>query len=233
MRDIGTLGGYGAQALGLNERGQVTGYSNLSQFSGQHAFLYSDGVMHDLGTPAGGSFSVGTGINNAGQVVGYSDAAPGGGFLFSDGTMKLLGTLGGTYTIAYAINQRGQVTGGSAANLTPDNPFGVMHPFLYTQGVMRDIGNGWVHLGWGTALNEHGSVVGVAIIGEGASAEPHAFVYSQGVTTDLNALLDPVTGAGWVIREATGVNDRGEIVGSATRIGDFSTAYAVLLTPRR
>ena len=228
MHDIGTLGGYGAQAYAINSKGQITGWSSLSEFSGQHAFLYSDGVMHDLPV---GTFSIGYGINGSGQIVGTSDAVAAGGFLYSQGVLIPLGTLGGLFSVPFAINERGQVTGGASADPTPDNPFGVEHPFVYDNGVMRDIGGGHVFIGWGNAINDHGDVVGVA--NASSTSEFHGFVYRDGTLADLNTLLDPTTGAGWVILEATGIDNRGEIVGTASPVGDPAQAHAVLLRPCR
>ena len=48
--------------------------------------------------------------------------------------MQDLGTLGGSYSRAYAINKTGQVVGGS---LTSSEE---MHPFLYSKGTMKDLG---------------------------------------------------------------------------------------------
>jgi probable HAF family extracellular repeat protein len=53
----------------INDTGQVVGMTILSDGS-EHAFLYSGGVMTDLGTLPGFGDSVATAINNAGQVVG-------------------------------------------------------------------------------------------------------------------------------------------------------------------
>ncbi len=52
MQDLGTLPGSGSasEAYGINTAGQVVGWSDTAT-SGDpipHAFLYSDGVMHDL-----------------------------------------------------------------------------------------------------------------------------------------------------------------------------------------
>ena len=64
---VGTLGGNGSFANAINASGQVTGFSYLTLATPAnpnpntqwHAFLYSGGVMRDLGT-LGGAFSSGT-----------------------------------------------------------------------------------------------------------------------------------------------------------------------------
>ena len=55
VTDLGTLGGDSSDGYAINDSGQVAGFSDTSadEF---HAFLYSDGVMQDLGT-LGGPFS--------------------------------------------------------------------------------------------------------------------------------------------------------------------------------
>ncbi len=100
----------------LNDAGQITGEANISAGL-EHAFIYSNGQMTDLGS-FGGSGSAGFGINNAGQVVG-SASTPSGfshAFVYSNGQMKDLGTLPG-YDISYAndITNARHVTGRSKA----------------------------------------------------------------------------------------------------------------------
>lgn len=71
-RDLGTLGvgggNYGA-AYGVNASGHVVGTS------ADHAFLYRDGVLHDLGTLVVNlghwHLSAASAINDAGQIVGW------------------------------------------------------------------------------------------------------------------------------------------------------------------
>jgi probable HAF family extracellular repeat protein len=74
-RDIGTLGGYNAQAADINNRGQVVGFSSYDTSSlFVHAFLWQDSIMVDLGT-LGGDNSIATAINNEGIVMGRSQLA--------------------------------------------------------------------------------------------------------------------------------------------------------------
>jgi probable HAF family extracellular repeat protein len=95
----------------INNRGQVVGSGFLSKTGvatdafAEHAFLYSDGRVQDLGAlgtnPNSASYA--TGLNEHGQIVGYSEIVPNNGveqsvyhaFLYSDGQMRDLGTLGG------------------------------------------------------------------------------------------------------------------------------------------
>src|SRR5690349_19130710 len=65
-KPLGTLGATYAVGTAINERGEITGYSS-SPFV--HAFLYSAGVMHDLGTLSG-TDSNAFDINASGQIVG-------------------------------------------------------------------------------------------------------------------------------------------------------------------
>ena len=72
-------------------------------------------TVTDLGKlPGGGnSFAYG-GINASGQVAGLAyTAADLEAFLYSNGKMTDLGTLGGTQSWAYGINASGQVVGES------------------------------------------------------------------------------------------------------------------------
>jgi probable HAF family extracellular repeat protein len=216
MRDLGTLGGSDSNALGINRTGQVVGYAEYNPSSlTTHAFLYSGGVMRDLGT-LGGSFSEAFGINDAGQVVGTSyikgDTAL-HAFLFSNGIVQDLGAvMGATNSVAYAINNLGQVVGYSENGA-----------FLYADGLRHDLGTLGGNASQALALNDLGEVVGFADTATGAR---HAFLYSGGVMVDLNGLLPP--GSGWVLNQATGINDSGQIVGEGTINGQ---THGFLLSP--
>src|SRR5262249_25919150 len=100
------------------------------------AVLFKDGKGISLGTLPGGAESGATGITDNGQVAGNSTNGtrnpfpdpnvfflPWGetrGFVWRNGVMRDLGTLGGADTLAYAQNNRGQITRASYANNTPN-----------------------------------------------------------------------------------------------------------------
>jgi probable HAF family extracellular repeat protein len=77
MKDLGTLGGDSGLALYVNDAGEVVGVANLpdgvgcDQFTPQHAFLWKNGVMTDLGAPDSDPCSDAEAINSKHQIVGF------------------------------------------------------------------------------------------------------------------------------------------------------------------
>lgn len=137
--DLGTLGGSSSAAYSINNHGQVTGVSDMSNTE-SHAFVIGHSrkkIMKDLGT-LGGSYSIGKSINDRGQVVGNSTVVNNGNqythaFISNKYFMKDLGTLGGNNSFTNKINAYGQVVG------TAEVADGSLHAFTTKKGVMTDL----------------------------------------------------------------------------------------------
>ncbi len=226
MQNLGTFGGRSSAAYGINNAGQVVGFAEIVDNSDpqdpyyyQHAFLWQNGAMQDLGT-LGGKLSYAYGINDAGQVVGQSEYRNDAGhaFLWQNGTMQDLGTLGGTSSLAYAINNAGQVVGSSYL------PNGDTHAFLWQNGAMQDLGTLGGLISNAYDVNDAGQVVGTSYL---ANWMERAFLWENGQMKDLNTLIP--ADSGWVLRQAHAINKRCQIVGYGAIDGQ---AHAFLLTPR-
>lgn len=212
VTNLGNLGSSRATtAYKINNKGQIVGYSTKANLD-NHAFLYSQGTMTDLGT-LGGNNSYATDINEKGQVVGVSSTATNTthAFLYSDGIMTDLGTLGGSKSKAYGINDHGQVVG--YAYDTNE----LWHAFLYSGGNMTDLGTlpgGMVSEA--RDINNNGQVVGFS--NYTSNQFTHAFLYSNGIMTDLGTL-----GSG--VSAAYTINDNGQVVGYSGHSTGFSHAF--------
>jgi len=192
MQDIGTLGGPDAFPSLINQHGQIAGFS------------YTDS------TPQ--------------PTTGFPTLHP---FLWEKAKgMKDLGSLGGTTTASVnGLNERGQVVGGA---LLPGDL--INHPFLWDGERLIDLvappfgGGANGEADW---INEAGEVVGIAGIpapcpGSSPPREAaHAFLWRQGVMTDLGAL------AGSPISQANFINSRSQVVGDSTPC-DFSSITGFL-----
>jgi probable HAF family extracellular repeat protein len=181
----------------INERGQVVGWSSSAvDFGNDHAVLWENGKITDLGAPPLG-VSQATGINNRGEIVGITQAfdALQQAALWANGATVELGRLpGATASHATEINERGQVVGLSGS---PDDLW--EHAVLWDRGEIIDLGT----LPGGSrssalAISESGAVAGSSDV---ANGESHAVVWERGVIRDLGAGV------------AFGINDRGQVVG--------------------
>jgi len=221
MQDLGTLGGLYSHGRGINDSGQVAGYSETSPGSFlERAFLWSGGAMTNLGLlPSGGNASAGYAINALGHVAGHAIPSSGSfhGFLWNGVAMTDIGALAGDYTEAYGINNSDQITGMSTINIgSPGHAF----RWSSTNGI-QSIGTlPGATFCYGKGINSAGHIVGHA---DGAAA----FYYDGTTLTNLNSLIP--TNSGWNLLSAEGINDAGQIIGRGISPG--GQPHAFLLTP--
>ncbi len=230
LTDLGTFGGNQSSANAVNNRGQVAGealnpipdpFTGVFLIPGAtqvHAFRWtkSQGML-DLGT-LGGTDSAALFINDRGQINGWSftnttvNSSTGAPtmdpFLWEDGRMMDLGTLGGTFGKSFSLNNRGQVVGFS--HMAGDQS---CHPFLWDKkGGMRDLGTLGGDSGQAFFVNDKGEVVGVANLPGALGCDQfntpeHAFLWKNGVMTDLGSPDgDPCS-------FASAINSKHQIVG--------------------
>jgi probable HAF family extracellular repeat protein len=231
--DLGTLSdGASSVATGVNNRGQVVGYSRTATGS-THAFLWQAGVIHDLGTLRPEHvWSSANGINDHGEVVGgscendpglvgYADAAC-RAFAWRRGTMQDLGVYpGGGYSVAQAINDKGEVVGYGDVPIEFDQT--AQRGLVWANGGITEIGL----LLQGTAIqatgiNDRGVVIGWVVGPD--------FCENCGFSWKAGSVQEVITGfpnnSPQRIAAALGVNKRGEIVGLSLA-GDGVAAFLV------
>jgi probable HAF family extracellular repeat protein len=120
-------------------------------------------------------------------------------FLWENGKMIDLGTLGGAYGTAMALNNQGQVTG--SMDLGGDAS---EHAFLWGRGSLVDLGTLGGDNSEGYFVNNAGEVVGRADMP--GSKTHHAFLWRNRQMTDLGV---PV---GWPCSTAVDINSRGQVI---------------------
>ena len=168
-------------ALGVNNLGQVTGYSYDSRNPqpATHVFVTGSGGSSPQ------SLGIGTGfdINNLGQVTGV--LVDGGMFLsgVNGEPLKFLGRLpGSTYALPSAVNDLGQVAGESGVGLSNRRAF-VSGP---DGGALKELGAPRKERS-ASDVNNLGQVVGSAAVNRNLV---HAFLSdTNGTLRDLGTLL--------------------------------------------
>lgn len=209
ITDLGTLGGNTAYAFGINNSGEICGYSTTG--SGQtQAFVYSGGVMTGLPyTAAGQNYSEADGINDSGKVTGWTANVDSSGNYNNDQGFAYSGgqsvSLTSGYSVGTAINDQGVIAGRA------DNSNGDTHAYLFNNGNNTDLGSlSNTDYAYGNAINASGQVAGASLVNP---AEPytdyeHAFLYSGGPLVDLGTL-------GGTGSRAFGINDSGVVIGTS------------------
>ncbi len=137
-----SLGGTFSGAYGINNNGLIVGASATAPLDTptyqQHAVMWQNGKLTDLGTLPNGNHAIALGVNTQGDIVGGSTADGNGAYDLGfvrprNGVMQNLNGLiatnsGWVLYAASAINDQGQIVGTGRINnalhiylLTPDN----------------------------------------------------------------------------------------------------------------
>jgi probable HAF family extracellular repeat protein len=245
LTDLGALrGNHSSAVFEINSHGVGAGWSEtetMDAFTGwpaAHAVLFNEGQVFDLGTLPGGYESFAIAINDRRQVAGFgsngiADQYAGSSFfdnpdwttqvrsfIWQNGTMRDIGTLGGNDALMNTLNARGQVTGASFTNTTPNDTTGMptLHPFLWQNGHIRDLGTLGGTYGVGNWLNDNGQVAGQSYLAGDETSHP--FLSDGQRLRDLGTL-------GGDFGSANYINNTGHVVGWATTPSN-TTAHAFL-----
>jgi len=215
---LGTLGGANSKAWAINDAGIVVGDSDDAA-EVQHAFRWEDSMV-DIHPGIAEDESYATDINTAGVIVGIERVHATNNWRAYrwNGSATPLGTLG-KENGAYAINDLSQIAGYISYDNGPLNTYlWLPQPAYGLPAGMNDLGvPGDGEFSYG--LNDAGQVIG--------SGGGSAYVWQAGTTTSLSGLLPP--NSGWTLFGPTGINNKGQIVGSGLNQGQV---HGYLLTPR-
>lgn len=245
VTDLGDLnGGNLGCAMGVNNHGwtEVMYGTQDPEQTGPlvqgRAGVNIEGLKIDLGTLGGkNSWTNYNGINDRGEAVGLAETAvpdPDGEdfcafgthltcrpFLWKNGHMRALPTLGGNNGQASGINKSGQIAGFAQTTVTDSG----CPPYQITAGVIWQNGKVQAQLptvsgdpdGVAFGINKQGQATGYTGT---CTAANHAVLWENGTVTAL-----PDLG----VESALGVaiNDKGEIVGQVAS-ADGTTAYGAV-----
>lgn len=238
--DIGTLpGGSFSFANDISDNGVVVGSAGAST-GGSHAFAWTEaGGMVDYGSfnSTSSMYYAGfNGVNNAGLKVGtgYRLFTPYHAMVSRPGETSITDISPPaqfSQGMALAVNEAGTIVGWQNIN-GRGNP----HPVIFNEdGSQTDLGTLGLGEGWATDINEQGVIVGrVFGVDETSGAQIFkAFVYQNGVMTDLMDLIDPSTRgtSGWsALLGASSINNLGQIVGEGVYNGEIRP-FVLTLVP--
>jgi probable HAF family extracellular repeat protein len=245
VTQLGSLGGTASAGASINNVGWVAGNSNMPGDQVTHATLWRNGTTADLGTLGGPNSAVLWPVKNSNGIIAGVSETPEinklgenwscafffpafthhvcRGFVWQDGTMSELPTLGGPDGFATGANNRGEVAGW--AENTVHDPTCQAPQVLQFRAVVWDTRHGGLTqlaplpgdtVSAATAINNQGEAVGISGICDIAVGEfsaRHAVIWRHGMARSLGSL----GGVAWNTPMA--INNRGEVVGFANVAG--------------
>jgi uncharacterized membrane protein len=234
---------YDSQAVGINNRGQIIGYiwpvSDSASASSGIAFLLQSSTLTEIGNT---NISL-IDVNDSGQVIGSNSNGP---FLWQNGAITNL-----SVDAVYRINNQSQIVGAKYYDVIHFPRDWGYHAILYSNGTVYDLGQLGQIPGilpgentYAFSVNNLGQVVGGTgnSVMEGASGNlqnsplfnalnglgldsGEAWLWQNGVMTDLSNLFP----TDWILSEAVGINDKGQIIGNGFSRQNGTYAQAAFL----
>jgi probable HAF family extracellular repeat protein len=243
---LGSLGGSASSGNTINNLGWAMGSSNLTGNSSERATLWAFGLTIDLGTLGGPNSNIGWPVkNDRGVIAGVSEFSnmpdPNGekfscpvllpdtglscsGFVWENGHMTQLPTLGGPNGFATGVNNLNQIVGW--AENTIHDPTCTFPQVLQFEAVIYGPRKGQIRQlpplspdpdSAATAINDLGQVVGISgICGDaiGKLSAKHALLWENGKPIDIGNL------GGKAFNTPMAINNRGQIAGFSDLPGD-------------
>jgi len=214
--------GFGTNAYGINDSGQIVGSFFDAGNTTTHGFVNTGGSFTTIDVP-GATRTAAYGINHSGQIVGwFRDALGDHGFVDAGGSFTTINAPGATNTYAYGINDSGQVVGSFVDALGS-------HGFVDTGGSFTTLP------GTATGINNSGQIVGsfglytggsfMAITVPGASSTSASGINNNGQIVgsfnfpmghgflEIGGSFTTIDVPGFCCTFAQGINDNGQIVG--------------------
>ncbi|MCX7084104.1 MAG: HYR domain-containing protein [Methylococcales bacterium] len=209
-----------SRAFDINDSGTAVGFSATAAGTEHAVSWQATGTIKDLGTLDGTGNSQATAINASGLIAGFSSLTGNKAthaVLWNGTALTDLGTLGGTHSAAYDVNALGDVVGSASIALDSEQ-----HAFLWQANAvtkMKDLGTLGGTFSEARGISSTGDVVGYTFTANNAAQK--AFLWQTGSVgvKDLNTLLEPVTGAGWTLLEATSISEDGNYIAG---VGQFN-----------
>src|SRR5881396_3081929 len=242
-----TLGGSRNRPSGISNNGLIAGFVNRPGNATRVAVFWRNGSLDTLGTLGGpNSIVQWPGISNNGIIAGITETAALDtlheewsctaflpsvtghicvGFVWQDGVMKPLPTLGGNQGFATSVNSAGQVVGWAETPVL--DPTCNAPQKLQFRAVMWDTKQGTMHelrplagdsTSAATGINNRGQVVGISgdcDIAVGQLSARHSVLWENDTVINIGDL----GGDAW--HTPMDINEQGDIVGFS------NTAYIV------
>jgi probable HAF family extracellular repeat protein len=222
-------GDQASEAYATNSSGLTIGSSMRVEHVGDLIFIFPTAVLFENGQVTELETLIQSGenwellstedINDSDQIIGTGrdlDLEEPISYLFEDGIMTELGTLGGYATTPYAMNNAGQIVGGS------EMAGGRERAVLWADGRSIDLGTLGGEQANANGINDRGQIVGFST---DENWYAHMFFWEDSVMINPLDYIPP--GGGWGGRaNAFDINEAGQFIGTVFRT--YYDAPAVL-----